>query len=120
MAERLDIELQRNEDWDATLIFEWPDTGTRIDLTGCSISMQVRERLDDTANAPIATGTCTITDAVHGTVDVVLIASSGPLHSYGPALQTVNLAHDIRITDTDSVERVVFSGRLILSRGVTQ
>lgn len=120
MAARLDICLQRNEDWDPVLLFIWPDTQEPIDLTGCTVAMQVRERLDGGGDAPIASATCTISDATAGKVDVLLLGSSGPLASYGNPIQTANLVHDMRVTDPDGVQVIVFSGTLILLRGVTQ
>ena len=119
MPERLDIELQRNEDWAPMLVFSWPDTGEPIDLTGCTIAMQVREKLDNDG-APLTSATCTISDAVGGQVNILLLGSAGPLASYGNPIHSANLYHDLRVTDSDGVQTIVFAGRLILQRGITQ
>jgi len=118
MPARMDICLQRNEDWAPTLVFIWPDDGKPIDLTGCTMAMHVRDKLTNTG-APIATGTCTITSAIDGTVQILLLGSSGPLASYGNPLHAANLYYDIRATDPDGIHVIVFAGKLILERGIT-
>ena len=117
MPARLDIALQRNEDWSRTLTLTDTD-GVPIDLTGCTIEMQVREKLTQTL---VATASVVMIDAAGGTVGVTLKASEGtPLGNYGSGIQIANLHTDVRLTDTFGTKVVLFSGVVILSRGETR
>jgi hypothetical protein len=116
MPGRLDIALQRNEDWSRTLFLADQD-GLPVDLRGCSAAMQIRDKLSQTL---IAEAEITIIDALNGEVGVFLRASEGSaLAAYGVAIQTANLHYDFRLTDLDNVRVVLFSGLIILTRGET-
>lgn len=115
MAARLDIALQRNEDWAATLTLTRTDK-TPIDLNGVTLAMQVRDRLtqDLIESADIA-----VIDAAAGLIKVVLQASEGtPLASYGVPIQSAALPYDLRMTVND-VNIILISGQVLLRRGET-
>lgn len=117
MAARLDIALQRNEDWAKTLTLT--DTAGRpIDLTGCSVAMQVRDKLSQDL---ISEAVIAVEDAVSGIITVTLQGSEGsPLGQYGASIQTANLHHDLRLIDSLGTPTVLFAGIVILSRGETR
>jgi hypothetical protein len=116
MPARLDIALQRNEDWARTLTIT-DNAGAPIDLSGCTLAMQVRDKLRQTL---IAEAEVTIVDPAGGIASVVLRASEGtPLSNYGATIQIANLHHDLRMTDRDGVNTALLAGLIILSRGET-
>jgi hypothetical protein len=115
MGPRLDIALQRNEDWGRELALT--AGGDPIDLTGCSVAMQVREKLSQTV---VATATTTIIDAANGIIQVTLLGSVPPLSTYGAQIQVANLHYDIRLTDPDGFQTILFGGVLVLYRGETR
>lgn len=81
--------------------------------------MQVKSRVDNAT--VIASGTITVIDAAHGELSVRLKSSgSSPLASYGSPLQTVNLRYDVVLTYPDGISMPLVTGKIILSRGVTQ
>lgn len=117
MAERVDIYLQRNEDWGRSLLV-CDHEGEPIDLTGMLVAMQVRQKLDQQL---VATAEVAITDAPGGEVQVVLRASEGSqLSAYGAAIQVANLHYDCRLTDVDGFDTILFGGVVVLSRGETK
>lgn len=115
MPTRLDIPLQRNEDWSRTLYVS--ANGAPIDLADMTVAMQVRDKL---THSLVASAECEISDAANGEITVLLKSSEGSsLGSYGNAIQTANLPYDIRITESDGFQTVLFAGLIILSRGET-
>jgi hypothetical protein len=117
MAARLDIMLQRNEGWAKTLRITDSDD-VPIDLTGCVLAMQVREKLTQTL---ITQAEVTIENASVGIVSIVLPGGPGSaLGRYGSPIQTVNLHHDLLMTDSQGAPVVLFSGVVVLSRGETR
>lgn len=116
MPARLDIDLQRNEDW-ARALFLTDNDGSPIDLTGMTVAMQVRDKLSQSL---IETAEITVVDADGGEIGVVLRASEGStLSKYGSPIRTANLHYDIRLTDADGLSVVLFGGLVVLSRGET-
>jgi ABC-type phosphonate transport system ATPase subunit len=116
MAERVDIYLQRNEDWGRSLFVTDIDDNP-IDLTGMTVGMQVRDKL---TQALVETATATIVDAPGGEVSVILRASPGSaLSAFGEPIQVANLHYDCRITDSDGFDTILFGGVVVLSRGET-
>lgn len=117
MPARLDIALQRNEDWARTLTLT--DTkGAPIDLTGCTLAMQVRDKLTQVL---IATGAIEIVHAPTGLIGVTLRASEGtPLGRYGSGIQVANLHYDLRMIDSGGTKVALLAGIIILSRGETR
>jgi hypothetical protein len=117
MAARLDIALQRNEDWARSIVLT-DDDGAPIDLTGCTLAMQVREKL---SQALIASAEIEIVDAVGGFVGITLLASEGtPLGRYGASIQVANLHYDLRMIDSGGSKVPLLAGIIILSRGETR
>jgi hypothetical protein len=115
MPARLDIYLQRNEDWSRSLYVS--AAGQPIDLTGMTVAMQVRDKLAQTL---VASATCELSDPTNGEITVTLKASEGSaLASYGNPIQTANLPYDIRITENDGFQTILFAGLVILARGET-
>jgi hypothetical protein len=115
MPARLDIPLQRNEDWSRTITVA--AEGEPIDLTGMTIAMQVRDKLSQFL---VAEAECDVTDPVNGEVTITLKASAGsPLSTYGAAIQLANLPYDLRVTESDGFQTVLFAGNVILTRGET-
>lgn len=115
MAAHLDIYLQRNEDWSRT-VYVTAD-GDPIDLSSMTAVMQVRDKL---TQALIATATIEMVDPARGEMTVTLKASEGsPLSAYGAALQIVNLPYDLRVTESDGFQTILFVGQVVLSRGET-
>ncbi len=117
MPAQLDIKLQRNEDWARRLRITSPD-GVPIDLTGCSLAMQVREKLNQNL---VAEADVSVADPLTGEADLALSAREGSdLSSYGQSIQDAELFHDLRLVDGAGTRVVLFSGRLILTRGETR
>lgn len=117
MAARMDIALQRNEDWARTFIVT--AGGEPVDLTGWSAEMQIKSRVDNATI--IATADCSIDAPTAGLIDVHVAASEGsPLNSYGSPIQTENLPYDLRLIDPDGNKIALVGGIIILTRGVTQ
>jgi len=117
VAERIDIYIQRNEDW-ARALFLTDNDGVPIDLTGMTAAMQVRDKLNQIL---VAEAEIVFVDAFAGEIGVTLRASEGsPLSDYGAAIQTANLHYDLRLTDSDGLSVVLFGGILVLSRGETR
>lgn len=117
MPARLDIALQRNEGW-ARSLYLTDDAGAPIDLTGCTVAMQVRDKL---SQALIAQADVQVVDAANGEIAVELAGGEGsPLSQYGSPIQTVNLHYDLRLSDGSEAPVVLFAGTLILSRGETR
>lgn len=117
MPARLDILVQRNEAFTATIHVADDDTGTPIDLTDHAAAMQIREK---TSSTLVQTATVEITDAAAGEITFTIDASTGnPLHSYGAALYTYDLAYDLVLTDPDNMPTALLAGYVTLSRGVT-
>lgn len=117
MAARLDIALQRNEGWARTLLIR-DDDDKPIDLTGMTLAMQVRDKLNQTL---VEEARVTIADAVNGEALVELRGGQGSLlGNYGDPIQTVNLHHDLLLTDESGQSIVLWSGIIILSRGETR
>ena len=116
MPARLDIALQRNEGW-ARSLYLTDDAGQPIDLSSMTVAMQVREKL---TQALVAEAAVTVVDPANGEIAIELAGGSGSaLGSYGSPIQTVNLHHDLRMTDGSSAPVVLFAGTLVLSRGET-
>lgn len=115
MGPRLDIALQRNEDWGRELTLT--AGGQPIDLTGSSVSMQVRDKL---SQAIITSADVEIVDAINGAVQVTLRGSVPPLSNYGAQIQTANLHYDVRLTDPNGFKTILFGGVLVLYRGETR
>jgi hypothetical protein len=117
MPYRLDIPLQRNEAWERG--FKLTDrAGAPIDLTNRTVEMQVKNRL--VAAGYIQQAVITVTDVLHGMFNALLSAQVGnPLHGIGDPLQTIELPYDIRLAESDGTPRVLISGYVILSRGIT-
>lgn len=117
MAETVDIYLQRNEDWGRSLYVTDFD-GLPIDLTGCTVALQVREKLTQDL---IASAQCSIPNPITGDVQVILRASEGSaLSTYGAPIQIANLHYDCRLTDPDGFDTILFGGIVVLSRGETR
>lgn len=115
MPARLNIALQRNEDWSRTIYVSASDGP--VDLTGMTVAMQVRDKL---SRALIASANCEITDAVNGEITVTLKCSGpSPLANYGSMIQTVNLPYDLCVSEPDGFHTPLFSGLIIISRGET-
>lgn len=118
MAARLDILLQRNEDWARSWLVR-DGTGQPVDLTGFTVEMQAKRRLDNAAT--VASGVCTVGNPGGGQFTTILRASEGHvLSTFGNALQVSNLPYDIRLVDSDGYKTVLVSGVIILTRGVTR
>lgn len=116
MPERVDIYLQRNEDWGRSLYITDAE-GIAIDLTGYTVAMQVRQKLSQEL---VATAQCDISYPTAGEAMIVLRASEGSaLSQFGAPIQTANLHYDCRLTDPDGFETILFGGLLVLSRGET-
>ena len=117
MPARLDIALQRNEAFQATLTITDDLTGAAIDLTGQTLAMQVKSK---TSSTNIQSATIEVTDAPAGEITVTLDATTGnALHSHGDPLQTEELPYDLVLTDADGKPAALLAGYVILSRGVT-
>lgn len=118
MAARLDIYVARNEHWGRSVRLLNADR-TPIDLTGCTIQMQIKSRTDNAAI--VATGECIIDRAETGEFTIRLNAAEGSaLGEYGDQLQTANLPYDVRLVDGDGFKLDLLSGVVILNRGVTR
>jgi hypothetical protein len=115
MGPRLDIALQRNEDWGRELALTSGDE--IIDLTGSSVALQIRDKL---SQALIASGTVEVVDPTNGAVQVLIRGSVPPLSTYGAQIQVANLHYDIRLTDPDGFQTILFGGVLVLYRGETR
>lgn len=116
MPARLDIALQRNEDWARTLTLT--AAGKAIDLSGMSFGMQVRDKLSQTL---IAEASITVEAPQAGIVSVLLRGSEGsPLSRYGQQIQDAQLFYDFRMTDEFGTNIVLFGGYVLLSRGETR
>jgi len=116
MAERVDIYLQRNEDWGRSLALT--SGGAPIDLTGCTVALQVRDKLNQFL---VADAEVDIFDPANGYVNLILKASEGSsLSNFGAPIQTANLHYDCRITDADGFDTILFGGIVVLSRGETR
>jgi hypothetical protein len=116
MPARLDIAVQRNEAFTATLVIA-DDNGVPIDLTGQTLAMQVKTKA---SSSLLQAATIDVTDAVAGEITVTLPATTGnPLHTYGDPLLTYELPYDLVLTDVDAVPTALLAGYVILSRGVS-
>jgi hypothetical protein len=115
MGPRLDIALQRNEDWGRELVIT--SGGEPVDLTGCTVAMQVRDKLSQQL---VTFAEAQIIDAMNGAVQVTLFGSVPPLSTYGSPIQVVNLHYDVRMTDPDGFKTILFGGVLVLYRGETR
>lgn len=117
MPARLDIAMQRNEDF-ARAFTVTDDAGEPIDLTGYTIRLQIKDRLDNTT--VIQSAVVTITGASEGMFDVVIDGGTGSaLASYGDPLLSYELPYDLIATDDAGRATALIAGYLILSRGVT-
>jgi hypothetical protein len=112
MAAHLDITLRRNADWPR--IIKLRSGGEPIDITGMTVAMQVRTKLDQ---ALVAKADIEIIDPANGTFQVTLRGSS--FDGYGSPIQTVNLPYDLRLTDSDGISIDLVAGLVILTRGET-
>jgi hypothetical protein len=116
MPTRLDIALQRNENWARTVSIV-DDQDIALDLTGCVLAKQVRDKL---AQSLITSASIAVLDPTSREVQMTLRASEGSaLAAYGNAIQPAILPFDCRLTDPDGVSVVLFTGNIILSRGET-
>lgn len=115
MGPRLDIALQRNEDWGRELALT--SGGEPIDLTGSSVALQIRDKLSQTI---ITSAAVEIVDAINGAVQVTIRGSIPPLSTYGAQIQVANLHYDVRLTDPDGFKTILFGGVLVLYRGETR
>jgi hypothetical protein len=116
MPARLDIAMQRNEDW--ARVMQISDEEGPVDVTGWTFEMQVRERTNNDG-APIETATIEITDPENGEISIVLPGHSGQLASYGNQLQTVRRPVDLVAIEPDGFRTTLSAGYVILSRGVS-
>lgn len=117
MPARLDIALQRNEDWSRTLTIR-DNAREPIDLTGCTLAMQVREKLSQRL---VETAQIDVIDPVAGLIGVTLRASEGtPLGNFGSGIQVANLNYDMRLIDNGGSKVPLLAGLVILSRGETR
>jgi hypothetical protein len=116
MPARLDIAVQRNEAFMATLTIA-DDAGVAIDLTGQTLAMQVKSK---TSSTTVQAADIEVTDAVHGEITITVDASLGsPLHTHGDPLTTEELPYDLILTDAGGMPTALLAGYVILSRGVT-
>lgn len=119
MAAQMNISVQRNEDWARLWSVKNPKTGQPFNISGWSIAMQVKSKLNN--SAVIASADCAIYDGPRGLFTTILKASEGtPLNAYGSPIQTENLPYDIRVTTGSGLKIALVSGVIILNRGTTQ
>jgi len=114
MPRPLDIPLQRNEDYAAT----WKladETGTAIDLTGWSFSLDIRDPLNNATL--IASGVVSIPDPVGGEVQIKIYGAD--LASYGNALHPASLPYDVLAEDVGGLKTALVRGDILLARGVS-
>lgn len=117
MAAQLDIPLRRNEVWSRGWRISDGD-GQPLDITGWTIAMHVRSRVNN--SALIAAAEIEITDGPNGEFSTVLRAGEdSALYALGSPLQTLNLPYDLRATDEAGTSLVLAAGVVVLSRGVT-
>jgi hypothetical protein len=110
MPVRLDIALQRNEDWSRILTIS--DAAGPVDITGWTFLMQVRPRLSQTLL--ITAAEIEIIDAPNGKISIFLARLST-----GDNLQTVQLPYDLIAIEPDEYQTAFLTGYIILSRGVS-
>ena len=112
----LDLFQQWNEDYAAEYELIDDLTGTPLDLTGCTISMQVR-RAPGVTGDPLLSATCVIVgDPANGkwseTIGraVIKTATGGP--------DTVSWAYDVLITDAAGLRKIWRRGAFVVAPGV--
>lgn len=116
MPARLDIAMQRNEDFACTL--EITDSaGDAIDLTGWALVLTVKERLE--ADEPLQTGEIEIIDAPTGLIGIGIQGPGAVLGSYGDPLLSYELPFDLIATDPEGTPTALLAGYVIISRGIT-
>lgn len=115
MPARLDIAIQRNEDY----LQGWnlAADGAPIDITGWAFDLDIKSRTDNAY--VIQSGTITITDAEAGQFDLLIEAPGHALGNYGDLLHSYQLPYDLIATDIDGYRTALVAGYIIISRGIS-
>lgn len=116
-----DLSVQWNEDYYREWALVDPTSGLPIDLTGCSVAMQVRANAGLTS-AALLTATCAVIDAPNGvwSESIPKAALQAAVTANASPQATVTWAYDVRITDDAGTTRIWRVGQFIIQPGVTQ
>lgn len=104
------IIIKQNEDYTKYLHLQYADTGEPLDLTGCSVYSQMRDKPNGTLKA---NGICTMT------------AASGDIWVRYPASSTVTLpvgeyGFDVWLVDSDSKNHPIYTTRVVIEGRYTE
>lgn len=108
-------DIEQGADWALYLNFQNTD-GTPLNLTGCTIKMQIRSDYGVTPVATLstATGGITVTSATGGTATVALTATQTTAIAGG------NYLYDIKVTNASGTVVRTVEGGAYVSPQVTQ
>lgn len=116
MPARLDIAMQRNEDFGCALEVT-DNVGAPIDLTGWSLALSVKERLETTI--VLQSADIEILDAATGWINIQIQGPGAPLGEYGDPLLSYELPFDLIATDPEGVPTALLAGYVTVSRGIS-
>lgn len=86
--------------------------GVAINLTGCSVAAQVREKIS--SSTALFSFTCAITDAVNGKIKISLTKSQTTELTFKTAI------YDLELTYPSTITKRILEGSVVLSKEVTK
>lgn len=113
----LPITVQWNEDYSAEYALTDAATGDALDLSGCTVTMELRSAAGVTG-AALASATISSSSLAEGVWGETI--SQATLEALAGDREVVRLAYDVLIVDPDGLKRIWRRGPFIIEPGVTQ
>lgn len=119
-AGELDLYVEQGADWTRIITLYLQD-GTKKNLSGCSVAMQMKQTAQD--NSPVCVPTVQILSPVsQGQVQITINSQQS---SSIPALgndysQTTRYTYDLYLTESNGERKRILNGEIYISPGVTK